>query len=672
MTDNKQRQEISQLKQQLDDAYFEIKQLRRALHTQTRIIDKLVMWLQSLQRDIHDVYQSFTWKAGNTITRLILKLLRRPAGVTARDHVQRVSNSFETWRNQYLSQHQLNTFVPTQVAEWHDVREYQQWITQYEQLDQQVILQEIASWDVAPQISLLLLAKNDKIDELIETIFTIQQQYYQNWQLIILDQAIECKVLENLISGDSRILRICPSAQLLSSEILNIGLQQTTGEFLIVLTEYEHLAHHALFQLSKLIRQSPNTALIYADEDFINEEGQRCEPYFKTDWNPDLFHSQNFLTGCTAYRTEWIKKLEFQEDIAGLTLYQLTLRLLAKIEAAQIRHIPQILCHRLQNLDNYPHRVSLTALEAYFKSLSQKVLVIPSIAGHSRIIYQLPESLPLVSIIIPTRDQYKLLKTVITGVLTQTDYPSIELIIVDNGSIETETLDYFQQLQQDQRITILRHDAPFNYSQLNNLAVSRAQGDILALLNNDLEIVHPDWLKEMISHALRPEVGAVGAKLYYPNNMIQHAGVIIGLGGLAGHGFKFLPKSFVGYYWKPFLTQNYSAVTGACLVLRKEVYEKVGGLNEVELKVAFNDVDLCLKILAQGYRIVWTPHAELYHHESVSRGADLTVSKYLRLQREIRYMQTQWATQLLSDPFYNPNLTIQFEDFSLAYPPRQQ
>ncbi|MEZ5673230.1 MAG: glycosyltransferase [Thiotrichaceae bacterium] len=262
------------------------------------------------------------------------------------------------------------------------------------------------------------------------------------------------------------------------------------------------------------------------------------------------------------------------------------------------------------------------------------------------------------------------MKIIVTGILQHTDYPQLELIIVDNGSVAMETLTYLQQLQQDSRIIVLRHDAEFNYSQLNNLAVTHAHGEVLALLNNDLEIIHRDWLKEMVSHALRPEIGAVGAKLYYSNNMIQHAGVIVGLGGLAGHNFKFLPKQFTGYYWKPFLTQNYSAVTGACLVLRKQVYDAVGGLNEKQLKVAFNDVDLCLKIGALGYRIIWTPYAELYHHESVSRGADLTVRKYLRLQSEIRYMQTQWATQLAADPFYNPNLTIQFEDFSLAYPPR--
>jgi len=671
MTDHELSQRIAHLEQQLQQAHAENAQLRHTLAQQTRTLDKLVMWLQSLQRDIHDVYQSFTWKAGNVITQLILKLLRRSAGVTARDHVNRIVNSFETWRNHYVNQHELNKFTPDQIAEWHDTQEYQQWLACYHTIDLTSISQQIQTWQSLPLISLLLpLSPNVTIDQVDKTLRTIQQQCYSNWQLLILNQTVEYDILATIAEADSRIHLITLSESLTLAEMLNHGLTLVTGEWMAVLAESQQLTQDALFQLVQIIQKSTDVALIYADEDFINAAGQRCAPYFKTAWNPDLFYAHNFLTGFTGYRTDWVKKLQFHEDIAGLTLYDLSLRLLLHLDTAQIQHIPSILCHRHQNFENYPHRTSLTALERYFQQLARQVLITPSIAGHSRIIYALPAEPPLVTVIIPTRDQLKLLQTVVTGILQHTDYPALELIIVDNGSVATETLNYLQQLQQDQRIRVLRHDAEFNYSQLNNLAAFQARGEILALLNNDLEIIHSDWLKEMVSHALRPEVGAVGAKLYYSNNTIQHAGVIVGLGGLAGHGFKFLPKQFAGYYWKPFLTQNYSAVTGACLVLRKEVYEKVGGLNEVQLKVAFNDVDLCLKIRAQGYWIVWTPHAELYHHESVSRGADLTMRKYLRLQREIRYMQTQWATQLAADPFYHPHLTIQFEDFSLAYPPR--
>jgi GT2 family glycosyltransferase len=204
---------------------------------------------------------------------------------------------------------------------------------------------------------------------------------------------------------------------------------------------------------------------------------------------------------------------------------------------------------------------------------------------------------------------------------------------------------------------------------LNNLGVQQATGDVIALLNNDLEMINENWLREMLRYALRPEIGVVGARLYYANETLQHAGVIVGLGGLAGHGFKFLLRNAPGYYWKPVLTQNYSAVTGACLVLRREVFEAVDGLEE-QLRVAFNDVDLCLKIGALGYRIVYVPEAELYHLESASRGSDTTVTKYLRLRQELTWMQKRWSAQLQHDPCYNPNLTIEYEDFSLAFPPR--
>lgn len=670
MTEPELHQEIIQLKQQLTQSHHEIARLRHTLDHQTRTLDKLVMWLQSLQRDINDIYHSFTWKAGNYITQLILKLLRRPAGVTARDHVNRIISSFEVWRNHYVSEHHLDTFTPNQIAEWHDIHEYHQWIARYERFDPAAIISQIAAMTWQPQISLLLPLQNQSPDAISDTLRTIQQQYYTNWQLLLLNQSTLSDDLANLVASDARIQCITLPAHFNLATVLNQGMISVTGAFTAILAESEQLPPHALFKLLQTINQFTDVVLIYADEDFMNTDGQRHAPYFKTAWNPDLFYAQNFLTGLTAYRSDWIKQLRFQEEQCGLVLYDFVLRLLPHLEPRQIQHVPHVICQRQVNLQNYPHRTSLRALQRYFQQCSPKIQVIHSIAGHSRVIYPLPSEPPLVTVIIPTRDHVELLKTIVNGVLQQTDYPRLELIIVDNGSVATETLDYLQQLQHDPRIIVLRHDAAFNYSQLNNLAVKHAHGEILALLNNDLEVIHRDWLTEMVSHALRPEVGAVGAKLYYSNNMIQHAGVIVGLGGLAGHGFKFLPKQFAGYYWKPFLTQNYSAVTGACLVLRKQVYESVGGLNEVQLKVAFNDVDLCLKIGALGYRIVWTPHAELYHHESVSRGADLTVRKYLRLQAEIRYMQAQWATQLAADPFYNPNLTIQFEDFSLAYPPR--
>jgi len=227
-------------------------------------------------------------------------------------------------------------------------------------------------------------------------------------------------------------------------------------------------------------------------------------------------------------------------------------------------------------------------------------------------------------------------------------------------------LAWFDDIRKDSRVRVLRYGHPFNFSAINNFGVRQARGEIIGLVNNDIEVISEDWLTEMVSHACRPEIGCVGAKLYYDNDTIQHAGVIVGLGGVAGHSHKYFPKEAPGYFYRLQLIQNLSAVTAACLLVRKEIFEAVGGLNENDLKVAFNDVDFCLKVQAAGYRNLWTPYAELYHHESISRGAEDTPAKQARFASEIAYMKRTWPEQLQSDPAYSVNLTKDREDFSLA------
>jgi GT2 family glycosyltransferase len=284
--------------------------------------------------------------------------------------------------------------------------------------------------------------------------------------------------------------------------------------------------------------------------------------------------------------------------------------------------------------------------------------------------YLLPDPAPRVSIIIPTRDRVDLLERCVTGILNRTEYPDIEILIVDNQSKESTTLDYLKKITTDQRVRILSYDRPFNYSAINNLAASEAAGSLLCFLNNDIEVIGADWLTEMASQAVRPGVGAVGAMLYYPNGQIQHAGIIAGLGGVAGHAHHRLPRGDPGYFGRAALVQNMSAVTAACLVMPKRLFDRLGGLNETELAVAFNDVDLCLRIRDAGYRIVWSPHAQLYHHESASRGSDTDPDKIERFRAEVGYMMRRWRHVLDRDPYYNPNLRLDGADFGLAFPPR--
>jgi len=668
-------QEDPNYQDQLAAAQAEIERLQQALAQRTEDLHRLIQWTQNLQQDITAVYHSITWQAGNFITQIALKSLRRPAGPTARDHINKILANFEAWKINYFHQRrgqEMPKYVP-----WHETKEYALWIKHYDTLTetlQQSIQQQIATWAAPPVLTLLLpIPATVKETWLSQTIASVQTQLYPHWELYLLPATHSLHdQLTHYSQMEARIKVIPGVFQTTLGTALNTALSTAKGEWVALLEAHDQLAPLALYKIVAALKQSPNQIdLIYSDEDKLDDSGQRYDPYFKPDWNPDLFYSQNFLKYFTVYRRTIIDRVGgFQNDYPGYEDYDLALRVIAHIAAHRIYHIPSILYHHRSPYALSAAPQSVSVLQSHFQRQPTSVKVVAALGGHTRVIYPLPTVPPLVSLIIPTRDKLDLLRGTINGILTHTTYSPLEIIIIDNGSQVAATLEYFKQLQKDSRIAIIHHPAPFNYSQLNNLGVAQAQGEIIGLLNNDLEMIQADWLTEMVSQALRPEVGAVGAKLYYGNDLIQHAGVIVGLGGMAGHGFKYLARESPGDHWRPFLIQNYSAVTGACLVMRRQVFIDLGGLEEKHLKVAFNDVDLCLRLREAGYRIVWTPYAELYHLESASRGTDNTLKKYLRLRHELNYMKKRWETVLTHDPCYNPNLTIEYEDFSLAWPPR--
>ena len=301
-----------------------------------------------------------------------------------------------------------------------------------------------------------------------------------------------------------------------------------------------------------------------------------------------------------------------------------------------------------------------------------RVVTHPIVRMWQRVARARPDPAPLVSIIIPTKDKAEILGPCVDGILNRTDYPNLEIVIVDHQSTDPAATQLLAKLAEEPRVTIMSYEGPFNYSAINNAAVARARGSVLALLNNDVEVINPDWLDEMVALAVLPEVGAVGAKLLYPDNRIQHAGVVLGPGGVAGHLFHLLEATDPGYFGRAVMTSTVSAVTAACFVVRKAVFEEVGGFDEENLAVAFNDVDICLKIAESGYRNVLTPQATLYHHESVSRGSDQTGERLKRFNREIEFMMQKWDNVLTDDPFYNPNLNLATGDFSLSFPPRRR
>ena len=370
----------------------------------------------------------------------------------------------------------------------------------------------------------------------------------------------------------------------------------------------------------------------------------------------------------------------FREGFEGAQDYDLALRCVEHLEHHEIVHIPRVLYHWRVHKESTAQAVGV---KPYSRLAGEKALnehlQRRGIKGEARqvpegyrVSYDLPEPLPLVTIIIPTRNALSLIRQCIDSIVENTKYSNYEILIVDNESDDIETLQYFKSIKVDPRIRIIRLGGPFNFSALNNAAVKQAKGTFVGLVNNDITVIAPNWLAEMVSIANQPQVGAVGARLWYPNDTLQHGGVVLGVGGVAGHSHKGSLRGCYGYFSRMSVISGFSATTGACLVIKKSIYEQVGGFNEEQLPVAFNDIDFCLRVLKLGYRNVWTPYADMYHLESASRGFEDIPEKQARFRKEIEYMKSQWNDVLLDDPAYNPNLTLEYEDFSLAWPPRSR
>ena len=564
---------------------------------------------------------------------------------------------------------------------------YPEWIRLYDLLTDDmraIIRRRIAALSYRPLISIVMPTYNPELKWLSAAIESVQKQLYPYWELCIADDASTDPnvrpMLERYADRDSRIKLVFRNVRGHISAASNSALELAAGDYIALLDHDDLLSEHALFWVANEINRYPNVKLIYSDEDKIDVAGKRSDPYFKCDWNVDLFYSHNLITHLGVYRTDLVRTIEgFRVGYEGAQDYDLALRSIERIEANEIRHIPRVLYHWRMHPESTATGTGAKpyALDAGKRAISEHLerrgvcgQVQPlEHLGMYRVRYELPEPGPMASLIIPMRNELKLTQQCISSVLRKTTYSNYEIIIVDNGSDDTNVLKYLQSLKNDSRIRIIRDDRPFNFPALNNNAVQEARGDVLALVNNDVEVISPDWLSEMVSHAVRTEIGAVGARLLYPNGTLQHGGVILGIGGVAGHANKKLPRYQYGYFARAVVIQSVSAVTAACLVIRKELYEKVGGFDE-NLKVAYNDIDFCLKIRAAGYRNLYTPYAELYHHESATRGYENTLEKQLRHEAEYRYMKQRWGNLLDNDPAYSPNLTLENEDFSFAWPPR--
>jgi GT2 family glycosyltransferase/2-polyprenyl-3-methyl-5-hydroxy-6-metoxy-1,4-benzoquinol methylase len=580
----------------------------------------------------------------------------------------------------------LKTALREEVLRRDKDRSYEAWLAAFDTLtddNRKQIKQRVATFSYSPLISIIVPVYNTPKELLIQCIESALTQLYENIELCLADDASTVphvrKILKRYESMDARIKVAWRKHNGHISEASNSALELANGEFIALLDHDDILSEDALYQVVKTLNENQALDIIYSDEDKVDEEGWRYSPHFKSDWNPELFYSQNYVSHLGVYRKEIVDKVGgFRKGYEGSQDYDLCIRCVAETNADRIHHIPKVLYHwraipgsAAVSVEEKPYafEAGVNALRDYFHTVDPKIYVEKgSIPTTYRVHYPLPSNLPLVSIVIPTRDNYSVLRNCIESIREKTSYDNYEIVVVDNGSEHSRTLAYLEKLSKQDRCSILRYDYPFNYSAINNYAVSHASGGIVALLNDDVEVITEEWLGEMVSHAARSDIGVVGAKLLYQNGTIQHAGILLGIGGGGGHSHKWCHSP--GYFGRASLTQNLSAVTGACMVVRKSVFNEVDGLNEQQLPITYNDVDFCLKVRKLGYRNVWTPYAVLYHRESMSRGLDTTPEKKGRLEREKNYMEGKWGDQFHRDPYYNPNLTLQKEDFSLAWPPR--
>lgn len=535
------------------------------------------------------------------------------------------------------------------------------------------------------KFSLLVPTYNTNPAHLEECIRSVIEQTYRNWELCIVDDcstnADTIIALLRLCAEDSRIKLKRRDRNGHICNATNDALDMASGDRICFLDHDDCLAPDALQCFADAILKNPKLDLIYSDEDFISLDGCRISPHFKSDWNPDLLLSHNYITHLVCAKTDRVRAIGgLRLGTEGAQDYDFLLRYTNDLDSTKILHIADILYHwRISETSTAGSSSAKPYTVAAGEKALQDIISLQQINAtvlcldndnfyEVRRKVQSPSS-NKISIIIPTKNCYYLLKTCVESILSKTVYPNYEIIIVDNGSDDIHTIRYLRDFSARSdalsRVRILSFNEPFNYSRINNFAFHHAKGNIVCLLNNDTEVIEPQWLDIMAGHVLRPEVGCVGAKLLFDDDTIQHAGIILSLGGYAGHSHKGLANNSFGYFLRPHVTQEVSAVTGACLMVRSEVYRCLNGLDEVLFPIAYNDVDFCLKAKDIGLRNIYAASASLYHYESKSRGYEDTPEKKLRFQKEQTNLLKTWGHMLIDDPFYNPNLTKDREDFSI-------
>jgi O-antigen biosynthesis protein len=518
----------------------------------------------------------------------------------------------------------------------------------------------LEDWRWRPEFLIVLHAPAGAARDLIQaTIASVRDQFYPNWVLFV--TAAQPAVIETTGPSDSRLISD-PTPIINSAQALEAGIATTTADFVVPLLAGHLLSPGALFRFAEALQES-RASIIYGDQDEIDASGRRVRPWFKPQWDDEMFLAQDYLSEACAIEMRIVRSvLPITETCDEAATYSL---LLAATRAApgSILHVPYILCHVKAGTKRSNQAARVVAVNRHLRPIG--ATAVPGPFDTVKTKWPLPDVVPGVSIIIPTRDKVELLRACVDSVLESTSYSNFELIVVDNGSTERETLAYLSRISGQPNVRVISYDFPYNYSALNNFAAKYASHPYLCLLNNDTEVIAREWLTEMMRYAVRADVGAVGAKLLYDDGSIQHAGVIIGICEAAGHAHRFERANGPGYFAQPHLAHIVSAVTAACLVVEKSKFEAVGGLDAENLAVAYNDVDLCLKLEQAGWRNIYVPHAVLLHHESKSRGQDISPKHIDRYMRELTVLQERWGTKTIQDPRLNPNLDRYSETFIL-------
>ena len=567
-----------------------------------------------------------------------------------------------------------------------EVKSYRLWMKKPLYTQRELAAQRRRHFAKDITFSIIVPIYNSRESALGEMIASVIAQTYDRWQLCLADasdsnHAITEEICRQYEKQDDRICYCKLENNLGPSENTNVCLTHAAGDFIALLSQEDILHPAALYEMMEVIC-SENADLIYTDEAVFRDPDSRdiINIHYKPDYAPDNLRANNYIGHFTAFRRNLLEKTGgFRHEYDGCQDHDMMLRLTAV--ADRISHIPKVLYYGRTNpqsgTENTGIKSSASDMDARAVTESFRAEGIAAWAettqyeGINRIVYEIKES-PLVSIIIPSCDHLEDLDRCVRSIEKQTTWQNREIILVENNSKDPRTFAWYAQAEKEWNdLRVIYWNAPFNYSAVNNMAVCEAaEGDYVLLLNNDTEVITPGWIEEMLMYAQRPDVGAVGAMLYHPDDTIQHAGVILGMGGegIAGHAFSGLPRGSYGYHGRLCYAQNLSAVTGACMMVRKNVWNSVGGLDE-DFSIFFNDVDLCLRIRKAGYLIVWTPWAELYHSGSVSLGeTEKKPEKKARHQADIQKFKERWRTELLTgDPYYNPNLTHVRTDYSLAW-----